>query len=66
MVVLLLTSPLSAMPSWVYRLAWHKNENENLFSTVFLFLDVSCSGSNSRMRLFPCGGAFYTMIFPRF
>ena len=45
-------------------LAWHKNENENLYNTVFLFLDVSCSGSNSRMRLFPRGSTFYTVIFP--
>ena len=66
MVVLLLTSSLLAMPSQNYRLAWHKNENENLYNTVFLFLDVSCSGSNSRMKLFPCGGVFYTVIFLHF
>ena len=66
MAVLLLTLSLSAMPSRNYRLVWHKNTNENLYSTVILFLDVSCLGSNSRMRLFPHGGTFYTMIFPRF
>ena len=66
MAVLLLTSSLSAMPSRNYQLAWHKNENETPYNTVFLFLDVSCSGSNSRMRLFPHGGTFYTVIFPCF
>ena len=43
-----------------------KMKIKDLKITVFLFLDVACSGSNSRMRLFPCGSAFYTMIFPHF
>ena len=43
-----------------------KMKIKDLKITVFLFLDVACSGSNSRMRLSLHGGAFYTMIFPCF
>ena len=67
MAVLLLTLSLSGMPSHNYRLAWHqKMKIKDLKITVFLFLDVACSGSNSRMKLFPWGGAFYTVTFPCF
>ena len=43
-----------------------KMKMKDLKITVLLFLDVACSGSNSRMKLFPHGGAFYTVIFPCF
>ena len=67
MAVLLLTLSLSAMLSRNYRLVWHKKMKiKDLKITVFLFLDVACLGSNSRMRLFPHGGTFYTVIFPHF
>ena len=65
--ILLLTSSLSAM---LIRDYWpgvaQKMKIKDLKITVFLFLDVACLGSKSRMRLFPCGGTFYTMIFPCF
>ena len=66
MAVLLLTSSLSAMLSQNCRLVWHKKKIKDLKVTVLLSLDVACSGSNSRMRLFPRGGTFYTMFFPCF
>ena len=66
MAVLLLTSSLSAMLSRNYRLVGTKMKIKDLKVTVLLSLDVACSGSNSRMRLFPHGGAFYTVFFPCF
>ena len=47
-----------------YRLAVaQKMKIKDLKVTVLLSLDVACLGSNSRMRLFPCGGAFYIVFF---
>ena len=59
------SSPRLCQPCSVETISWcgTKMKIKDLKITVFLFLDVACSGSNSRMRLFPCGSAFYTVIF---
>ena len=62
------SSPCLCQPCSVETISWRgtKMKIKDLKITVLQFLDVACSGSKSRMRLFPCSGAFYTMFFPCF